>query len=106
MFAAGAYEEVTGGGVALLGRQRLTGQAAAATAGPGRAGVVGVDGNTAGHFTAGDNHWLGGDLGFAVSSVWFRDEHFLPVDLHYGWLDHCSRPQRLPGTANSLDLNP
>lgn len=63
---AGAYEDVTGGCVPFSDRQRFTGYAAAATAGSGRARVIGVDGDTTGHFTSRGHDWFGGDLGFAI----------------------------------------
>lgn len=71
MVTAVTNEDVTGGGVAFLGGNGLTGKAAAAAAGPGRAGVVGVDGYTAGHFTGGGYNWFGGDFGFAIGRIWF-----------------------------------
>lgn len=66
MITAGSYEDITGGCVAFFERYRLTGYAAASTAGPGRAWVVGVDGYTACHFVSAAQNWFGGDLGFAI----------------------------------------
>lgn len=60
------YKDVTGGGVAFFHRQDFTGDAAAAAAGPRRARIVGVDGDTTGHFTSGGHNRFSGDLRFSI----------------------------------------
>lgn len=57
---ARTYKDVTGGGMAFFDWRGFAGHTAAATAGPGRAWIVGVDGDTASHDR------FGGDSGLPV----------------------------------------
>lgn len=52
--------------MAFFDRHVFTGHTTAATAGSGRAWVIGVDGYATGHFTSGGHNGFGGDFGFAI----------------------------------------
>lgn len=57
--------------MAFLDWHVFTRHTAAATAGSGRAWIIGVDGYTTGHFTSGGHNRFGGHFGFAICRQWF-----------------------------------
>lgn len=66
LFWKHTYKDVAGWGVTFFNGCWFTWQAAAAAAGPGRTWVIGIDRNTARHFTSGGYDRFGGDFGFAI----------------------------------------